>query len=1236
MSRFVIMFVFVATFSIAHGADPVPVAHWDFGEEEPTPLQSHGGVHRDQPGPRPPTYPDFGPDNTAVKLDGDGAYLSFDDPGTGSRFDFTNGDEITLEAWVQLTELHSGENVYLIGKGRTGAPNFNPDNQNWALRVREQNGKASVSFLFATESQNKEKGGHHWHRWTSESGFLPGPAWHHVAISYRFGDPSSIRGWIDGQLRKGRWDLGGETRDPPVVDNDSIWIGSSMQGYPASSLRGSLDAIAVYRELLSDDVLKARYRRSGEEPSNQLAPEVSPELGALPGDNVLLTFREGMPAHDRWLEQHEKLPGESLRWETETFLIDQLPQRYDDWGIRENWQAPVLMTMATEFKLSPGPHRFLMRTRGLSRLWVNGQVIARSQPVQGSPSGEEPVTPLATPPHPHLRRAEHRQQEVIAEATIGSDGNCRVILETLVGGKNFRTDPGETCVAVETDDRTSFVLLRPRMEQALPLTDAAVSEALQRQHEELQVFNDERRRKAAASQDPFWNQRHNVAKDWARQHPAPSVPSTSSSEHPIDAFLQAKIQTALAVSSTTNAESALKFHTEILPILRDNCLRCHGDKGKGGLMLDSLSAARQGGDTGLPAITPGDLKKSEIVSRIHSQDPDERMPPGGVGLATEKIALLEEWIRNGAEWPPFPVKPEEVAPTAVLSDEAFLRRLSLDTVGVIPSIEELQAFLLDSSPDKRRNAVDRLLADPRWADHWMGYWQDVLAENPTLINTSLNTTGPFRWFLYDSLRDNKAFDRLVTELILLRGSPHEGGSAGFAIAGNNDAPMAAKGQIVASAFLGIELQCARCHDSPYHSTTQQDLYALAAMFEKKQLTVPASSRVPSAFFEKKQRESLIQVTLKPDQPVPPAWPFAAETGCADDDSLNALMQNPQDTRERLAALMTAPANARFPQVIVNRIWRKLIGAGIVEPPADWEGHAASHPDLLEWLAREFITHDYDLKHVARLILTSELYQREASGSHQATLPELRFFNSPDRRRMTAEQVVDSLSVAGGQPLQSEELTFDPDGRRASSGRLTLGIPKRAWMFANLANERDRPSLNLPRARTVTDVMEAFGWSGARQSPRTDRETAASVLQPGVLENSTLSVIMTRASLNSGLATQAVAASSPDELVEAIFLRFLSRRPSAAEKGPLVADLAVDFERRVLPENERSAPPVWEPLPVVTWSNHLRPESNTIVLELESRARAGLPADPRLRTEWRETYEDVVWSVMNLGEFVWVP
>lgn len=1246
--------------SVAVCADRPAVTRWDFGTEETTPLRSQGGVHRDVPGPRPPLYPDFEPINTAVKLDGSGARLTLEDPGANSAFDFTNGDAITLEAWVQVTELRPGENVYVIGKGRTGGMGFAAYNQNWALRVREMRGQAALSFLFATAPVNgATASGAHWHRWTTGRGFMPGPEWHHIAIVYRFGDPQSIRGWIDGQRQNGEWDMGGATAEPPVVDDDAIWIGSSRGGAAGNSFRGSLDAIAVHRLLLDDAVLKGKFRFTGTAVVAKPAPEVMPQMGDLALDRVLVTFHEGMPAHDRWLNEGEEWPAETTRWQAESMLLNRLPVRYDGWGIRENWKAPVLTRLALRTILPPGEHQFLMRVRGLSRLWVNGDVIARSQPMPGSPNGEEPLTPVASPPRPGLRRAEHRQQEICGTATIGEDGHCLVVLEVLVGGKAFRTDPGEVCVAVQTDDGKSYVLLpaadtgdrgppRPVKEnnrsllksvtgdgsRPMFLTDADVTALLSRQEASLAAFDDQTRRGAAASQDAFWKMRHSVAREWAEQHPAPMVPNAAA--HPIDAFLKAKIERALVEGAKTPVEEARQFHNTVLPILRDECFRCHGDKESGGLRLNTREAAMKGGDSESPAVVPGQISQSELIRRIRATDAVERMPPGSKPLKAEQITALEAWIQSGAAWPAPPISAEDVAPPPLLNDAQFLRRVFLDTVGQPPSESEVRAFLGDSATDKRTRIIDQLLADERWADHWMSYWQDVLAENPTLINPSLNTTGPFRWFLYDSLRDDKPFDRLVTELILLRGSPHEGGSAGFGIAADNDAPFAAKGQIVASAFLGIELQCARCHDSPYHSTKQRDLYALAAMFEHKSVTVPKTSRVPAAFFEKKARESLIKVTLKHDELIEPKWPFANVTGSVEDGTLAPLMQQPDDTRERLAALITSPRNARFAQVMVNRVWRRFIGAGFVEPVQDWEGHAASHPELLEWLAREFISHNYNVKHIARLILTSEVYQRAAASRNLAARPEVRFFAAPEPRRLSAEQIVDSLFAAAGQQMDVEEITFDPDGRRPSSNRISLGIPHRAWMFASLANERDRPSLNLPRAQAIADVLIAFGWTGSRQNPRTDRETAPNVLQPGVLANSTASVWLTRAVEGSGLAEMAIQAASPDQLVDSLFLRYLGRSPTDSEREPLARALGVGFEERLIPATEVQATVPLEPLPRVTWSNHLQAEANSIAVELERRARSGPPPDPRLRQAWREVFEDIVWSIVNVREFVWLP
>ena len=1241
-------------FLLVGAAAAAPVARWDFGEEDVSRVVAVGSIEREVPGPRPPEFPDFETSNTAARFAGAGAHYAFADPGPASPVDFTNGDAITLEAWVKLDAAKSGENVYVVGKGRTGAEGFAADNQNWALRLRTVAGQQAVSFLFATPKTAGANSGPaasakrdgHWHRWTTKRGFAPNTGWHHIAVTYRFGDPASIRGWIDGQPLPGAWDMGGPTAAAPVVDDDAVWIGSSMKGAASASFRGSLDSVAIHREILSDAELKARFRRKGGPVVGKAAPALMPEVGALPAGLVQMTFHEGMPAHDRWLNEGENLPRETTRWAAADFLLPRLPLRYEEWGIRAGWKPPVLARLAADVALPSGQHRVILRARGLTRLWVDGALVATTKAHRGNSGGHEPMTPLATPPHPGLRPAPFGLQEVFGEITVAPAAKNRVVVETLIGGRAYRAEPGELSVAVETADGRSFALLQAAGAQSepVPLTDSAVTATLAAVEQSLAALDDHTRRAAAASQDAFWNTRHAFARTWVHAHPAPTPPSatitpdapTAKPAHPIDAFLQQKIQAARAASAHAPAAESREFHAEILPLLKNACFRCHGEKEKGGLKLNSLAAALKGGESGTPAVVPGKPAASELLKRLRSTEDDERMPPTGDRLAPAQIAVLEKWIAAGAQWPAPPIPPASVAQAPVIGDAAFLRRVYFDTVGVPPTAAEARAFLADPSADKRARLADRLLADPRYADHWVSYWQDVLAENPSMLKPSLNNTGPFRFFLHEALRDGKPLDRLVTELILLRGSVREGGSAGFGLAADNDAPFAAKGHIVAAAFLGIELQCARCHDSPYHRTKQKDLYALAAFFERKPVTVPQSSTVPAAFFEKKSRESLIRVTLKPREAVAPEWPFAAVTGAADDPSLDALLHSPRDPRERLAALVTAPQNTRFAQVIVNRLWARLIGVGIVEPVHDWEGHAPSHPELLDWLARELVAHGYDAKHLLRLIFTSQVYQRAAIGDNRTATPELRFFAAPEPRRLAAEQVVDGLFAAAGQTMPVEELTLDPDARRGADTFVSLGSPTRSWMLASLSNERDRPSLALPRAQAIADVLEAFGWTASRQSPIHTRETDANVLQPGVLANSVVSVWATRAAPGSALAELAVAAPDPAALVESIFLRFYSRYPAAPESLPLVRALTPGFAARLLSASEIKHPPVPPPLPTVSWGNHLRPEANSIKIELEQRHRAGPPGDPRLRPEWREIYEDIVWSLVNAREFVWLP
>jgi hypothetical protein len=347
-----------------------------------------------------------------------------------------------------------------------------------------------------------------------------------------------------------------------------------------------------------------------------------------------------------------------------------------------------------------------------------------------------------------------------------------------------------------------------------------------------------------------------------------------------------------------------------------------------------------------------------------------------------------------------------------------------------------------------------------------------------------------------------------------------------------------------------------------------------------------------------------------------------------------VLRRPGDSRERLAALITSPDNQRFAQVIVNRLWQRYLGRGLATPVDDWENAAPSHPELLEWLARDFVLHGYNLKHTARLILNSHAYQRRpASGeSIDSTKPYL--FAAPLRRRMTAEQLVDSLIHISGKPFDAGPMNIDIDSSRSYRQSLNLGTPTRSWMFASLSNERDRPSLSLPFAQPFVEVLETFGWRGSRQDPVSIRAEEPTPAQPGVLANGVLGRRVTRLSENSAFTAMALDDQPLEQLVESVFLRILTRPPTAEERREYLELLRPGYEDRNV--DALPAPPQNLPRGLIGWSNHLDPEANVIKLELEKAVRAGEPPTRRLAADWRERMEDMIWTLVNSPEFVFTP
>ncbi len=563
-------------------------------------------------------------------------------------------------------------------------------------------------------------------------------------------------------------------------------------------------------------------------------------------------------------------------------------------------------------------------------------------------------------------------------------------------------------------------------------------------------------------------------------------------------------------------------------------------------------------------------------------------------------------------------------PTALTDNWAFLRRASLDANGVVPSPKIIEQFQRDQKEGRRKRAIDRLLKNSRaWADHWTGYWQDVLAENPNILKPKLNNTGPFRFWIHESFQDNKPMDRFVTELVMMEGSSYYGGPAGFGVATQNDVPMAAKAQLIGQAFLGMQMKCARCHDAPFHNFNQKDLFSIAAMLQRAPLEVPKTSSVPMAEGVRKPR---VEVTLKPGTKVAAAWPFK---GTELSEPIHA------DTREQLAAFITGNHGDRFAKVIVNRVWQRYLGWGFVEPADDWEKAEPSHPLLLDWLAREFVMSGYDLQQLARLIMNSHVYQRQVdAGFVVAGKPSTRLFVGPVRRRMTAEQLIDSLYVVADKRMGTEMLTLDVNGRGAINVFLNLGHPRRAWEFTSLSNERDRPSLALPKAQSVVDILSTFGWRDARQDALTVRDHEPNALQPAIMANGIVGRRIAQLSDDSAFTELALQSIDTHEMVKRIFMRILSRPPTSEERAMMHDQIHQTFALRVVKGAKPRAGR--EQVLDVSWNNHLSSDSNRIKVELERLARKGDPPTKRLRAGWRKQMEDVIYALINSPEFIYIP
>jgi len=529
---------------------------------------------------------------------------------------------------------------------------------------------------------------------------------------------------------------------------------------------------------------------------------------------------------------------------------------------------------------------------------------------------------------------------------------------------------------------------------------------------------------------------------------------------------------------------AVDFTHEVVPILRKHCGECHtGDARQGGFSLNTREDLLAGGDSGTPGLVPGASATSELVARITSDDPDYRMPSDGEPLPPEAVAVLKAWIDEGAPWepgfafkgtawePPLALR-EVVLPPAIdgrtnpidrvvdaalaahgvprpprCDDRTFIRRASLDLVGLLPEPDRVEAFVADTDPNKNARLVRELLDDDvAYADHWMTFWNDLLRNDYTGTGFITGGRRQITTWLHRSLAANVPFDRFVRELV----SPTDesrGFIDGIVWRGTVNASQTVPiqfAQNIGQTFLGINLKCASCHDSFVDRWTLQQTYDLAAVTSEQPLELARCDKATGVM-------------------ATPAWIFP------DLGQIDATLPPPARLAQ-LAEIMTKPGNGWLSRTLANRLWHRLMGRGIVHPIDSLRTQPWSE-DLLDLLAGDLVSHGWDVRHLLETICTSEAYAAATPAVEGLPRGTDYVFRGPLPRRMTAEQFTDAVwALAGTAPAKPDaEVLAAP--APASTPMVRSALVKATPLMAALGRpNRDQVVTSRPSDLTTLEAI----------------------------------------------------------------------------------------------------------------------------------------------------------------------
>jgi hypothetical protein len=446
-------------------------------------------------------------------------------------------------------------------------------------------------------------------------------------------------------------------------------------------------------------------------------------------------------------------------------------------------------------------------------------------------------------------------------------------------------------------------------------------------------------------------------------------------------------------------------------------------------------------------------------------------------------------------------------------DSEFVRRVHLDVIGTLPSVESVLSFLADKSDDKRSKLIDALLERKEHAQFWTVRWGDLLR----MSEKQVGKAGLLKYhaWVQDAIRQNKPYNQFVRELLTATGNTLENPAANYY---RTEASVEDAVETTAQTFLGVRIQCAKCHNHPYEKWTQNNYYGLSTFFS--QVKRQRIEKTDPKDKKKKTIEIEIKTEGKGDVRHPVSGqlmqPWVPGTG-------SFSITNIADRRLAFVNWLTKSDNPFLARVEVNRIWAYLMGRGIVEPFDDFrESNPASNESLLDALARDFAEHKFDRRHILRVILNSRTYQA-TSHATQFNKDDSRLFSHYQPRRLSAEQMLDAISHVTDVP---DKFPGHPDGTKATQ-----------LIAPDLANN---------------DFLKQFGQPERQIACACERATDPSLPQALAMYNGKL--IQAKLTNNKNRFHRALAANrSLTKIVDELYLAAFARRPTKEE-----TDIAVDY------------------------------------------------------------------------------